>query len=231
MELTRRNVARFRRILVRWARTNLRRYPWRWERDRFRLLLAEMMLRRTRADQVVPVYEETIKRYATAEELAQAPATDLENLLRPLGLRWRARDIACMAREVARGYGGRVPAAEEELRSLTGVGDYVAGAVACFGSGFATPIIDTNVARVMGRIFGLRLDGEARRRKEIRNAAQLCVDRKDPQTYHYALLDFAAKVCTATVPACATCPFQRRKACEYITACDVTDPVGQQYGL
>lgn len=215
MKLNPRNASRFRRLLLSWARSNLREYPWRRERDRFRLLLSEMMLRRTRADQVVPVYERMAKHYPTAEELAAAPTGELREVLYPLGLEWRADNIVSMVREVVERYGGEVPVTKEELMSLPGVGDYVASAVTCFSSDEPTPIIDTNVVRVIGRIFGLRLDGEARRRKEMRDAAGMCLDRHQPRLYNYALLDFAALICTSSIPHCTECPFGRRGLCEY----------------
>jgi len=120
-----------------------------------------------------------------------------------------------MVREVAERYGGEVPGTKDELMSLPGVGDYVASAVVCFSSGEPTPIIDTNVVRVIGRIFGLRLEGEARRRKEMRDAATLCLDQRQPRLYNYALLDFAALVCAAGAPRCSECPFGQRGLCAY----------------
>src|SRR2546426_1380767 len=157
MKLNLRNASRFRRLLLSWVQSNLREYPWRRERDRFRLLLSEMMLRRTRADQVVPVYECVAQRYPSAEELAVAPTEELRALLYPLGLEWRADNIVSMVREVVERYNGEVPGTKDEMMSLPGVGDYVASAVACFAKGEPTPIIDTNVVRVLGRLFGLRL--------------------------------------------------------------------------
>jgi A/G-specific adenine glycosylase len=173
------------------------------------------MLRRTRADQVVPVYERVAKRYQTAEELASAPAEELRELLYPLGLEWRADNIVSMVHEVIERYGGEVPGTKDELMALPGVGDYVASAVACFSGDEPLPIIDTNVVRVIGRVFGLRLDGEARRRREIRDAAAMCLDRHQPRLYNYALLDFAALVCTASAPRCSECPFGRHGFCSY----------------
>jgi A/G-specific adenine glycosylase len=120
-----------------------------------------------------------------------------------------------MVREVVERCGGEVPGTKDELTSLPGVGDYVASAVACFSKGEPTPIIDTNVVRVLGRIFGLRLEGEARRRKEIREATAMCLDQRQPRLYNYALLDFAALVCTASAPRCTVCAFGQRGLCEY----------------
>ena len=215
MRLEGRSIARFRKLLLAWARKNLREFPWRGEGDTYRVLLSEMMLRRTRASQVVPVFKEFVRRYPTLEELTRAPTHDVRSVLRPLGLHWRADDIATMAREVAEHYQGVVPASRDDLQSLTGVGEYVSNAVACFSAGASVPIIDTNVVRVLSRVFGLRLGGEARRRKEIREAASACVDRGKPALYNYALLDFAAALCTARAPLCGQCPYGQRSLCEF----------------
>ncbi|MCK6556593.1 DNA glycosylase [Candidatus Binatia bacterium] len=173
------------------------------------------MLRRTRADQVVGVYEEALRRYPTMDDLAAADPDEVRGVLRPLGLAWRADDVVSLAREVAARYGGRVPGDVEDLKSLTGVGDYVANAVACFAGREPRGIVDTNVVRLIGRIFGLPTDPEARRRKPVREAIDACLDRRHPQQYNYAILDFAAAVCTPSRPRCAACPFRTSGRCDY----------------
>lgn len=215
MQINKSNAARFRRLVRSWGRRHSREYPWRRVDDTYAVLLSEMMLRRTRADQVVPVYELAAKRYPTARDLASADPEAVKGVLRPLGLEWRAGNIITMAREVADRYGGEVPSRREDLMSLTGVGTYVASAVACFSSNHPAAIVDTNVVRVVGRVFGLRLAGEARRRKEMIDAVELCLDVRNPRLYNYALLDFAALVCTARKPRCGECPFGRGNLCEY----------------
>jgi A/G-specific adenine glycosylase len=192
--------------------------------------MSEMMLRRTRAEQVVPIYKAATKRYPTAPALAAADPDELRALLQPLGLSWRAENIVTMAREVQEQYGGQVPSHREELMNLTGVGPYVASAVACFSSNKPVAIIDTNVVRVIGRVFGLRLDGEARRRKEMIEAVHTCLDRHQARLYNYSLLDFAAAICTAHDPRCGDCPFGRRNFCEYARALKQPAPSGQRLG-
>lgn len=218
MTLTPNNIRAFRKVLRTWGRKQLRQFPWRGEQNRYRILLAELMLRRTRAEQVVPVYERVIRRYTTVEEMAAAPAAEVRGLLKPLGLAWRANNVIAAVREIASDYGGRVPNSVNDLKNLTGVGDYVANAVVCFAEKKPVSIIDTNVVRVIGRVFGLRLDGEARRRRQVREAVAMCLDRRQPRLYNYALLDFAARVCLPTKPLCRDCPFGRPgrlHRCEY----------------
>jgi A/G-specific adenine glycosylase len=160
------------------------------------------------------VYEATIERYPTVRELAAAEREEIYSLLYPLGLSWRADNVVAMARVAVARFGGEVPSARDQLMELPGVGDYVASAVWCFANDEAVPIIDTNVVRVVGRVFGLRLNGEARRRKEMRDAVEACLDRSQPRFYNYALLDFAAVVCKSTAPLCSNCPLGKREVCE-----------------
>ena len=177
--------------------------------------MSEVMLRRTRAAQVVAVYAQVLREYPSAKKLATATESDIRELLYPLGLAWRAGNVAAMASELGSYYSYRVPTDPTQLRRLTGVGEYVANAVACFAAGKPVLIVDTNVVRVIGRIFGLSLKGEARRRKEMKDAAAACLHRKRPADYNYALLDFAALVCRARNPLCDDCPFGGRGKCEH----------------
>src|SRR2546427_6077369 len=168
MRLEGRSIARFRKLLLAWARKNLREFPWRGEGDTYRVLLSEMMLRRTRASQVVPVFKEFVRRYPTLEELTRAPTQDVRSVLRPLGLHWRADDIATMAREVTEHYQGVVPASRDDLQSLTGGGADGRKAVACFSAGASVPVLDTKSVPVLRRGFGLPLRCAARHPLAIR---------------------------------------------------------------
>ena len=196
------------RILA-WHKTNSRDYPWRRTRDPYHILISELMLRRTRADQVVPVYHAFLKQYPDSQTLSGGRPATIRQILKPLGLSWRAENFVKVSRELIQFFDGRIPSDEKALQQLTGVGDYVAGAVSCFAFEKPVPMIDTNIVRVIGRIFGLDLRGEARRRKEVRDAAVTCLERAQPREYHYALLDFGALVCTARNPKCEACPIGR----------------------
>ena len=208
-------ITEFQRTLLHWYRTNARNYPWRSDRTAYRTAIAELMLRRTRADQVVPVFESFIAAYPTLEAAAAATPDEVEQMLYPLGLSWRAKNITSFLREAVERFGSNVPLNVDDLRTLPGIGDYVGAAIVCFAGEQSEPLIDTNVVRVLGRIFGLRTEGEARRRSEMRRLAAAAVYRHDPATYHYAILDFAAKVCVARAPRCELCPFSTSQRCAY----------------
>jgi len=206
-------IRRFQDTLLRWFSKGQRTFAWRRRRTPYRVLVAELMLRRTQAVQVEPVFRRFLKRFPTMQSLARARLASIRRELKPLGLEWRADNVVKLAREIQRRFRGRVPTDKGDLLSLPGVGPYVAGAVRCFALGQPEPLIDTNVVRVIGRFFGLSLQGEARRRKEMIEAATECVPRRRPADYHYALLDFAAAVCTARCPRCQNCPLRVR--CDY----------------
>jgi A/G-specific adenine glycosylase len=142
------------RLLI-WGRENRRTFPWRETRDPWRVLLAEVLLHRTRADQVVPVYLAAVERYPDPAAMARAHLRDLRRLMRPLGLHWRVPLMREMARQILRRHGGRIPPDRQALQALPGVSDYIAGAVCCFAFGMPEPVLDTNTVRVLGRLFGL----------------------------------------------------------------------------
>jgi len=212
VDVERVRLAFLRRALKNWARTNLRRFPWRETTDWYRVLVAELMLRRTRPGQVLPVYEAFVERYPTPIALATAKEADLYPLLVPLGLRWRARNIVATARELV-GVPESGFKSAEALKKLPGVGEYVARAVQIMAFNRREAVIDTNVIRVLGRYWGLRVHPEARRERRFKELALRCVPRSDPKTYTLALLDLGANICTPQRPRCGECPLA--PSCEF----------------
>ncbi len=210
---------RFRSLLMRWAERHGRDFPWRNTSDPFKTLIAEMMLQRTRSEQVAPVYEKFVERYPTVRALASAQEEEVKRVLRPLGLAFRAGMFISLARRVGKEYGGRVPTRAEDAVTLPGVGPYAACAVDVFLAKRRIPLIDANIARVLSRIFGLGGGGwryaKERERRVLYEAASVCLGRTNPRVYHYALLDFAAKVCTPRKPACPECPMHTVGICAY----------------
>ncbi|MCH8814178.1 MAG: DNA glycosylase [Chloroflexi bacterium] len=168
-----------------------------------------MMLRRTRAKQVAPVYELFIRDYPSPDEMYRADSNSLRSSLKPLGLNWRIAQFEALGRDLVRDFGGHVPTTREELVQLTGVSDYVADAVLVFALGQPRAVIDANVARVIARYFGLREHAEARRDGQVRELADGLLDRAHARDYNFAMLDLAALVCTARNPKHDLCPLRR----------------------
>lgn len=192
------------KLLV-WWQFNSRDFPWRHNRDPYRVLIAELLLRRTQAAQVVPVYSRFLKVYPTLRRLAEARPQRIRTLLRPLGLRWRAENVVRLSRAVE----DVDLRTLRTLRKLPGVGDYVEAAVRCFAGGHAVPVIDTNTARVAVRLFGIHARGEPRRDPLVRQFLERVVRCDNPRNVNWALLDFAAQVCRARIPICSRCPLSK----------------------
>jgi A/G-specific adenine glycosylase len=196
----------FQHDLRSWGVSHFRAFPWRTTTDPFHILIAEMMLRRTQARQVVAVYRAFVECFPDAHTLASAPERDVAEALYSLGLAWRVPAFQQLARVLVEQFAGLVPSNYQTLVALPGVGDYVASAICCFA--FSQPMIisDINTVRVVGRLFGIPTHAESRRRKPIRDLLSALLDRTHPIIYNYALLDLAALVCLTDVPDCASCP-------------------------
>jgi len=210
---SRKEIAIFRRRIISWYKKNGRLYPWRKEKDPFKVLVAEMMLRRTKADQVVPVYEQFCREFPNVETLARATREDVEDILRPLGLKWRVPAFTMMAREVVEKYHSRIPDNREGLISLPGVGEYVAGAVLSIAYGKNEWLVDSNIVRIFKRYFGIKTSKEGRRDKHVIEMAKIYVSGKEPGRATMGILDITALICKPRKPECEKCPL--RIHCHY----------------
>lgn len=200
------------RSLVRWWRSHGRDFPWRRTREPFQVLVAEFMLRRTRASQVSPVYEEFLRRYSTPQAALSESSASLQSLFAPLGLQWRIDQFRTLCDELVRRHEGQVPADRGQLLSLTGVGAYTAGAVRVFAFGFADALIDVNVIRVLSRYFDVELGDSARRSPAVLERVRMLVPKRDRREFWWAILDLAAINCAVDQPQHLTCPLRNRCA-------------------
>lgn len=192
-------------MLICWFSVSGRAYPWRATDDPFKVLIAEIMLRRTRAGQVTKVYVRLFARYPDVASLAQANEAELQSILSPLGLRWRNGQLGLLARKIEDECGGKVPDTRGQLLRLPGVGQYVAGAVLSIGYGKREWMVDSNIARCLSRYFGIRPPGEVRRAKAITEIAEIYTSEGDSRTANLAILDFAALICRSRRPRCHEC--------------------------
>src|SRR6187455_1079164 len=144
---------RFRRAILGWYRRHGRDLPWRRTSDPYHILVSEVMLQQTQVDRVVPKNQEWLDKYPSLEALASAPEDEVSQTWRPLGYNIRPRRLHAIARESVARYGGELPGDEATLRSFKGIGAYTAGAVLSFAFGQRAAILDTNVARVLFRVF------------------------------------------------------------------------------
>ena len=207
----------FRERLDAWYGLHGREFPWRQTRDPYRILVSEILLHRTRAEQVLPVYDQFIDEFPTPADIARK-SRRVRSLLKPLGLHWRTDLLLDMARDLELRFGGAVPDDRESLRSLPGVSDYISEAVRCFAFGRPAVLLDTNITRVVGRIEGLPVNDSARRNSRFRKELQRLLPSGRSRNAYLALIDLGAAVCRPAHPSCPRCPF--RELCKYAASID-----------
>ncbi len=201
---------RFRRRLLNWYREHGRDLPWRHTGDPYHILVSEVMLQQTQVDRVLPKYHEWLRKYPSLEALASADERDVTSTWRPLGYNIRPLRLHAIARESVAQYGGRLPSDEKTLLSFKGIGAYTAGAIRSFAFRERAAILDTNVARVLFRVFVGRGDVKAHStRKHLWALSQALVPRRHVFDFNQALMDLGATVCVVRQPRCATCPMTR----------------------
>jgi A/G-specific adenine glycosylase len=201
---------RFRRRLLDWYRVNGRDLPWRRTDDPYHILVSEVMLQQTQVDRVLPKYQEWLEKYPSLAALAAADEREVSDTWRPLGYNIRPRRLQSIARESVARYGGALPSDEETLLSFKGIGAYTAGAIRSFAFGQRAAILDTNVARVIYRVFVVRGDIKAHAmRKHLWAVSHALVPHKHVFDFNQALMDLGATVCVARKPRCGVCPMTR----------------------
>jgi len=195
--------------LLGWFARHKRDLPWRREpRDPYRVWLAEVMLQQTQVATVIPYYERWLARFPTLEALAAASLDDVLKLWEGLGYYARARHLHAAVRAVMHNYGGRIPRTVEALLSLPGVGRYTAGAVASLAFNADAPVLDGNVKRVLGRVYGLRAPKDG----ALWRLAQSLLPPGRAGAFNEALMDLGSMVCLPRAPRCGLCPLREQCA-------------------
>lgn len=194
-------------ILTGWYTLHGRDLPWRRTRDPYLIWLSEVILQQTRVQQGTAYFERFAARFPDVSSLAAATEDEVLRLWQGLGYYSRARNLLAAAREVVARFGGRFPARYDALRSLPGVGDYTAAAVASIAGGEPRAAVDGNALRVLARVFDVDtpVDSAAGRRLFAALARQQLDDAR-PGISNQAVMDFGATVCTPRRPACDVCP-------------------------
>jgi A/G-specific adenine glycosylase len=201
--------ATFRRRLLRWYGRHARTLPWRGGRDPYAVLVSEIMLQQTQVTRVADYYVRFLARYPTVDALASASADAVRESWDGLGYYARARNLHAAARQVAREHGGVFPRGVEGLRRLPGVGRYTAAAVASIAYGADVGTVDTNIARVLHRVFRLRgARGSSAHTKRVWRRAESLVPRGRAGDWNQALMDLGATICVARTPRCEACPVE-----------------------
>ena len=184
--------------LLRWYGRTARPLPWRRTTDPYAILVSEMMAQQTQISRVLPAYLRFLQRFPTLAALSRASLGDVLREWQGLGYNRRARDL----HRIARTHPAGLPRTLEALDALPGVGAYTAGAIACFAHGDPVPFADTNIRRVLGRVFLGRIASE---REAVALDAEH-ISRRAPARWHSALMDLGATICTVRTPKCERCP-------------------------
>jgi A/G-specific adenine glycosylase len=201
---------RFRLRLLRWYRRHGRQLPWRNTDDPYHILVSEIMLQQTQVDRVLPKYLAWLEKYPSLDALAVAPEQEVTSEWYPLGYNIRPKRLQSIAREAVAKYGGRLPDDEATLRSFKGIGAYTAGAIRSFAFGQRAAILDTNVARVLHRIFIATGDPKSHAMKRhLWAVSEALVPVRHVFDFNQALMDFGATVCVARKPKCLVCPMTK----------------------
>jgi len=199
-------LAALRSRLLAWFQQHGRRLPWRRTRDPYRILVSEAMLQQTQVERVRAYYPRFLREYPTVHDLAAARPERVRESWQGLGYYARARHLQAAARRIVAEHGGRVPEEIQALRRLPGVGRYTAGAIRTFAFGEAAPVLDTNVRRILTRVFVRRRTPHLERR--LWALAEAVVPADQPWAFNQALMDLGALVCRARRPACPDCPLR-----------------------
>ena len=205
----------FRRLLRAWYRANARDLPWRRTRDPYRVLVSELMLQQTPVARVVPRYREFLETFPTLADVARASPGRVREAWAGLGYYARAENLYRLARTITEEGAApqrTLPADPASLRALPGIGPYTAGAVASFAYERRAPLVDTNVARVIRRVFAPAADPKSSGgRRDLWALAAALLPRTGPAawTHNQAIMELGALVCTARRPRCAMCPVRR----------------------
>ncbi len=191
----------FRKNLLSWVDAHRRDLPWRQNRDPYRVWLSEIMLQQTRVAAVIAHYHEFLRRFPTVQRLAAAREASVLAAWSGLGYYRRARMLHAAAKVMVREQNGKFPESAKELLKLPGIGRYTAAAIASISFGEACAVVDGNVERVLGRVLGRPVSGEA-----LWAAADELLDAQRPGDFNQAMMELGAMVCTPRGPQCLVCP-------------------------
>lgn len=203
---------RVRDEILQWAGERQHAYPWRQDEvSDWGKLIAELMLQRTTASRVVPIWVDFVARFPSPSDAASRPE-EVARIMRPLGLGKRTASVINLARRIE--IHGSIPVDREQLLELPGVGVYTADAYLCFARGHCRTLVDSNISRLVHRLQGRVPQKQAHRTRATRVAVEELVGDSPSKELLYALLDFTIDVCRP-VPLCAACPLADAELCEH----------------
>lgn len=205
-ELTRDQlIGELRKRVIKWEKENWMPYPWRVDRTPYKVLIAELLLKRTTRQAVAREFPKFIQRFPDFNSIYNAPMEEVEEAFKHLGLyKQRARQLKQLAEVIIRTYKGKIPDRWEDLVSLPGVGVYLAGAVLSFGYGKKAPVLDSNVIRLLSQLAGIKV----KKYEEYLKLLWKLVPDEEHDYFNYGMIDLGALVCHYKQPRCGSCPLK-----------------------
>lgn len=202
-------IARVHSSLLSWYASARRDLPWRSTDDPYAILVSEIMLQQTQVERVLPKYHQFLRAFPTLADLAKASTAEVISVWVPLGYNRRAVSLQAIARQVLAEYDGKLPETVEELLKLKGIGRYTAGAIACFAYHKQVATVDTNIYRVLHRVFlGLEYPAPKLSTEKMFLFAGQVLPAGQAYDWNQALMDIGATICTSANPQCGRCPLQ-----------------------
>ena len=199
------------KVLIRWYTENKRQLPWRETTDPYRIWISEIILQQTRVVQGLQYFNRFMERFPDVRALAEAEEDEVMKYWQGLGYYSRARNLHAAAKAIMSRFGGEFPRKYEDVLSLKGIGEYTAAAICSFAWKQPYAVVDGNVYRVLGRVFGIDTPIDScEGKKEFAELAQVLLDKVCPELYNQAIMDFGAVQCTPKAPQCLYCPLRER---------------------
>ncbi len=210
-------VSFFIQALTEWFAKEGRDLPWRHTRNPYKILVSEIMLQQTNVDIVIPIYKRFLRKFPTIQILAESPLEEVKRITDQLGYKRRGEYLHDIAKQIVFEKNGVFPSTFDDLLTLKGIGRYTAGAILSFAYEKAdktAAIVDVNVERVLGRIFGLwDFKRNSRYNKKIWVLSEALISSGDVWVINQGILDLGALICVAGKPKCPICPMIA--ICEY----------------
>lgn len=201
----------FTKTLLSWYNENKRDLPWRKSKDPYKIWLSEIMLQQTRVETVIEKYDSFLSRFPTLKSLIESEEDEVLKLWEGLGYYSRALNLRKAAKQIQQM--GHFPSNKQELKKLSGIGEYTSGAIASIVFGEKVPAVDGNVYRVLSRYFGIDKNiSQSKTQKEFYKLVDSLLPEDRPGDFNQALMDFGSMVCSPKSAGCLMCIF--KNGCE-----------------
>lgn len=202
-----------RKLLINWYKKNGKDFPWRRTSDPYKIMIAEFMLHRTRAQQVVPVYNDFIEKFPDIFALSKAKKEEVQKYTKTLGLHWRYKHFIESSTYILENFNGNFPDDYRLLSTIPGIGEYISRAISIITYKKPAPVVDSNIARFLNRFFNLGVNGEIRRKEIIVRKSEEFFKTRNCDKLLFSVIDFCAFICKPRKPLCEICMLNT--FCEY----------------